>query len=764
MLNARLFGCVLALSLSILGCGGGGGTSPGFVEAPSSLTVRNGDYAGSLVLSWKAPSQAIAGYDLEGKPESDAAFKRLFNELIPSNYTALQLYFQTIPPEGARYVFRLRATAGGQYSSYSNEVVYEQGPDSPTNLVATYDFDQKAVSLSWTRNSLTSDNCRLERATSDQYGQNTGTWTVLNGVGPAASAFADISVEVNTNYVYRLKNLKGTVESAPVTSSVIYTGVPAVSYLSAYYDSSQECAALAWSWSTYSTPTQVKARIERAESDASGLPIGVWTSMGMVDASTRTFNDRSLPEVTYLLYRITPVAGSFEGLPVQAPYTIQTPLLAPTNLRLTPSTQGFRLDWDNRSQLATEIVIRRTPSPNSWSDGVALLGSSTTSYEDLGLALGYYNYQVVARRGSTESRSVGMTAAMLNPANSLQLVAGAAFPTLTCGVVRPNGGWALGVQSPFGVRSDSVPWPAFFPPDGFSWNRDFVRVDALGNPHAVYVKVSDYASGLYTIVHAWFDGIAWQKEDVATTNLVRDSAFSGLEFALDSNGALHLLLDHSTDTAPYGGSLATLSYLHKSDGAYVAEPLSTFLDAAVCNTMGSYHIQVDAQGLPHVLLGTFATVVDCARGNDGKWQVSTLPTGTVYSGWYDFLDSHWVDANNGWVFYESYLPSDTLHYAWMGLQLKDGIWQTPGVILKHDGTSTLARVVMSQDGSRILVHERSRLGERLFHFQEGAWVGTLLAPQGGYGPIPMGFDSDRKFHLLLPFDYAGTQYQEYREP
>jgi len=765
MLNVRVLGFAVAISLSILGCGGGGGTagsSAVSVGAPTNLTVHPGERSGFFSLSWKAPTQGNWGYLLEGRLEGQGEFEKVIDELIPGEYTSIQLHFDVPPPEGTRYVFRICAVAvlGNQRSPYSNEVVYEAGPDAPTNLTASYDFNHQAVSLSWTPNSHVVDHCIIERAIINPSGNGTFDWSVLQGIGSPASSYMDTSVFENVDYVYRLTNFKGITGSSPVSSPVVHAGWPTVSNFSANLDDSLRCVEVTWDLVPVPIPSQLQVRIERAESDASGVPSGAWVSLGMVGSSSTSFKDCGFPEATYVVYRLTPVAGSLEGAPVRYDYPLQTPILSPTNFRLTPTSQGFRLDWDNQSQASTEIVIKRTPSYANWNYEVAFLGPSTTSYEDLGLALGYYTYQVEARKGLVVGSTECTTSAVLNPANSLKLVAGATFPTLLCGAVLPEGGWVLGDAFPIGVRTENASWPAFTSWEGWPQNSEFVRVDSLGHPHAVYSKYSA-APGLKTIVHSWFDGTIWQNEDVTTTNLAWTSDANGFEFAIDSGGALHLLLDHATNTDPYGGSTSTLTYVHKSGGIYVAEPVSTFLDAAY--RFDSYRVQVDGTGLPHLLLGNWETVIDCARGVDGKWQVETLPTVAGHAGPQDFLDACWVDAKNGWIFYESYQVDGSNHYALMGLQRKEGVWRTP-VVIAQEEFSQRVKVAMSQGGSRIVVYQDSALGRRLFNLQEGAWVGTLLAPQGGYAPIPMGFDSDRKLHILLPSDSAGSQFQEYREP
>ena len=211
-----------------------------------------------------------------------------------------------------------------------------------------------------------------------------------------------------------------------------------------------------------------------------------------------------------------------------------------------------------------------------------------------------------------------------------------------------------------------------------------------------------------------------------------------------------MLLDHVTANQPNGGATASLSYLHKVLGSWTEESLAT-LSPSMSN-IGTYHLTLDGSDTPHILLGNWSSVIDQVRTGAGSWSSATLPTGGVQAGWYDFLDSAWVDGNNGWVFFEQYVEGNILQHGLWVIQLKAGAWQAPVLLgaRSHDGASTTALAALSPDRTRVAILLNTSAGVKAYHQAPDGWHETLVMPStSSYPPLlRIGFDGNQKVHIL----------------
>ena len=761
----RMKSCLAAaLSILVMACGGGGGgggnvsgsgSTPATLPAPSALTVIESG-VDQITLSWLPPSGSFDGYELEGRMGTEA-FQKVHNGLIPNTYTGLILTFLPTAPENTTFTFRLRTAQGSLFSPYSNEASYTRGPYAPGQPTATYDWNNAAVDLAWNRNSSASDGLRIERAECTQYGTVTGTWTTLPTTDPLASTYADTSAPPNLFYTYRITNLTGTRESQPSAPSLpVYTGLASISWISAYYDSTQGGVLVSWG---SNTPIQADGvRLERCDSDASGVTLGNWTGVTLPSGYLNSFLDQSVMEGGRYFYRVAALYGTTATPPCSMAYSVAIPLLPPVNVQVSATAGGLQLAWQNRSTSANQVVIRRTPYFGSTSD-IAILSPSAATYLDPVTTLGYYTYTVVAKSATQEASSGSVTAATLNPPGSLALTTTTLnLPSASDAALRPAGGWAFATTSPLGVLSNNDPWPATFPGDAGRSADPLVQVDRQGWPHAVYATpaVNGTASSL---VHLWYDGTAWKSETMASANIPSSSANQGWTCRLDSTGTPQVLLDHVTAIQPYGGATASLSYLHKVNGAWVEESLAGLTPSV--NNIGTFHLSLDDSDTPHILLGNWLSAIDYVRTGPGAWTSTTVPAVSVYAGWYDYLDGLWIDGNNGWIFYQNYSGSGN---ALNVLQMKNGAWLPPQVLEPRafNNYTNAGRCALSPDRSRIAILAATTLGFKVYHQAADGWHETLVAAPGAgwMSTMRLGFDANQKAHILLS---AGNGYSDSHE-
>ncbi len=388
-------------------------------------------------------------------------------------------YLDTTTTMGTYYTYRVTNTRGKVSSSTSpaSGAIFT-GLPAPSQPTATYDFARAGMSVTWTKNTTFNDGVKIERIETNSYGTQTGAWTELTPTDPTANTFLDTGVVSNTYYAYRVSNLRNGFSSPTSWSSYpAFAGLPAPSFVSAYWDSNKGGVYLYWSaYGTYDAFS-----IERATCDSSGQLKGTWSTVATPSGSTTSYIDFSTQELTYYLYRVSGVRGQTNSLAVSS-YTVNTPMAAPTGLTATAAAGGAQLTWQNHSTSATQIVVRRGPASNTYTyTDVAILSSTTTSYVDPLAHLGYYHYTVVAKAGFSEAVSASTIFATPNPPDALTLTNSTkAFPDAADAALTPTGTWALATTSPFGMLSNNDPWTPYFPNNSLRSAGNMVQMDALG--------------------------------------------------------------------------------------------------------------------------------------------------------------------------------------------------------------------------------------------------------------------------------------------
>ncbi|MCE1204839.1 MAG: fibronectin type III domain-containing protein [Holophagaceae bacterium] len=754
----RPISCLAILMTLLLGgCGGGGGSASPTSAAPTRLVVTESG-RDQITLNWVAPTTPFDGYELEGRLGTEP-FEKVHTGLIPNTYQGIILSFQATAPDNTTYAFRLRVARGSSFSTYSNEASYARGPNTPGQPTGTYDWGQNGVSLTWTRNTISSDGLQVERAECTVLSTQTGPWVSLPVPDPLASTYLDQSADANHYYLYRLTNLYGTKAGQPSTvSSAISTWLEAPYSLNAFYDNGYGGILLSWA----SASAQVDGRlVERSDCALDSSPLGNWSQVALLPGTAVSFLDSAIGDGRYYAYRITNRHGPVASAPTQPPSLAWVPLFAPVNLQVVPSTGGLQLTWQNRTTGATQVIVRRSPGVGGPTE-LAVLPPGTTSYLDVGPELGYYLYWVTAKNLQTESASESVFIGTPNPPGALALTATPLnLPGAASAALRPLGSWVLAGDVPFGIQSYNDPWPAITPAGAIRPTRPIVQVDRLGWPHAVYASPLAGTTDHFALTHLWFDGTGWQSEPTVTAKLPSGGATSAWTFQLDALGTPHLLVDHASAAYPTGGATEGLSYVHKEGGTWVEEPLAGRVPAIP--SLGSFHLRLDGADVPHLLLGAGTSVLDCVRTGPGTWASATVPTGPVTAGWYDFLDGTWIDGANGWIFHESLLNGDTAVRGLWATELRGGAWQAPVLLGSQVNVwpGTRAKVAISPDRTRLAVLHGATLGIRVYHLAADGWHPTLLPSDAGSWPLfEVAFDGAQKVHVLLSHPYGYTDFHE----
>jgi hypothetical protein len=345
--------------------------------------------------------------------------------------------------------------------------------------------------------------------------------------------------------------------------------------------------------------------VERAPVQ-SATPTGPYTPVGSADGGQGTFVDTTVVEGGYYDYRARWVDGAMVGYPSSGPRA-QAGVFPPSDLIAVGGVGQVQLSWVNHSQAATEIAIEGGAGLNPNTDGpdVARLPAAATSYT-LHVPTGVYTYWLEARGfpssdsdpvfvATTVSSSQGTwSTAFLDEPFADEPFATRAVPDPagrflfwnSRGLLRSDGATAL-------VRSPSTSLPIPLP---------YFAVDDSENPHLVYAQQTTNPGGsTIAVLHDWFDGTAWQSEELTRT------ALQAYWFTLDSSG--HPVVALSTD-----GTISGLRVIRWSQSAYVVE-----------NPSPSFNQPSNA--VPNVLV---------AAGSGGRIHlVAETTSGETVHAWYD---------------------------------------------------------------------------------------------------------------------------------
>jgi hypothetical protein len=274
------------------------------------------------------------------------------------------------------------------------------GPIAPTNLAATpvTPFD---IDLSWTDNSADETGFQIERRT-----VNNGTWALVTTTQPDVTYRRDGSLWSGTGYVYRVRAVNASGDSAyasEVTATTPTVGdfLPAApSNLNAVAASTTEIDVSWLDNSSSETGFQVERRT---------VVNGTWALVITVQEGATSYHDSSLAPSTGYIYRVRAV-NSVGGSAFTAEVTATTQSMvlipaAPSGLTAAAvSPFDIDLSWtDNSSDEEGFQVERRTVNNGTWAL-VATTQVGVTSLRNGGLwsATGYvYRVRAVNSAGSS---------------------------------------------------------------------------------------------------------------------------------------------------------------------------------------------------------------------------------------------------------------------------------------------------------------------------------------------------------------------------
>ncbi|GEM_PF-3444940 len=628
--------------------------------------------------------------------------------------------------------------------------------NGPTNLKVTGDLGiSPQLEFTWTAPANRIDGYEFESATGGDAFTKLGTQLIPADWTIGYLSFNPSVLPEDTELKFRMRAVLGTAASPYSNVVSSSTGLRKPTFDSAV--NGAEGIALKW---TNNSSLADTLTLERGTSATYAEPTS-WTAIPGVAFGTTTYLDSEAPENTYVTYRVTYSKGAKAAQALS--YSISTTLKAPAGLVATPLVEGVSLTWENRSAGATEVVVTRASGITSsypYFEDVAHLAATATSYQDLQLATGYYTYRVEARKASTQAApSLSAKVVTLPIPGALALAAPAikSLPPSLMGAMDSRGAWTfvqiLNYDSFVIATPSGTDWVSHPLSNASSLAAPMLQLDSHDRPHTVYQRKVMQGSEEVAITHAWFDGAAWQTEEVARRILTPYTSQGSLVFTLDRSDRLHLAWQKD------GSGISGLEYAFKgADGVWNTESLNVVTPAPTY--LSSFRLTVDAGGVPHVLVGTWQDIYLLQRQGPNQWQWEQVPSGAAMLLSYDCLDFAVSYRGDLHVFFtRPHVPSDQANYTDLCEVRKAGGAWTPVQVLATTGitgSTSGAYCVASPMSDRIALRFLSSGGQQLLTLDQDAWSKVTLGPGETNRPY-LGFDANDKFYLMqkLGFD-SGT--------
>jgi hypothetical protein len=370
------------------------------LNSPSGLSAVADSQAGEIELNWM---------DNSAEPNNEDSFiiQRSFNGGAWDNdYATVAADVTTYTDTGltpANYSYRVVAHLNSPCdSSPSNTtsavIVSTNPPESPSNLTASGNSQNRTVSLVWKDNSSDESSFIIQRQV------NSGAW---NDIYTATSADVNFYTDTNISpgtYNYRIvaHNAYGDSSASNVAQAIISNIPFAPDNLTANADSENGLVTLSWNDNSDNENGFVVSR------QVSG---GVWdNNYAVVDANSQSYIDNNhglppLPDGTYA-YQVIAFNADGNSSPSNTAYaviSVNAPA-APSDLDAAVNGLDITLTWSDNSDNEENFIIERSVGSGKWYLLDAAVVPDTQIYYDRALLTGHtYRYRIKAANGLGES-------------------------------------------------------------------------------------------------------------------------------------------------------------------------------------------------------------------------------------------------------------------------------------------------------------------------------------------------------------------------
>ena len=352
------------------------------LSAPADLNIIP-QSATSLKLTWTDTNQFEEGYKIS---------RKVGNGEWQTNIAVVDadspIWIDMSAPYGTTYTYRVRAYAGGNYSS-SVDKTEEFVLSAPGNLVLT-PLSATSIKLNWTDTNQFEEGYKISRKVGN------GEWQAnIATVGANKTTWIDDDAPIGNTYTYRVRAYAGGNYSSSANETEEFV-------LSAPADltiSPESATSLKITW-TDTNEFEEGYKISRKVGD------GAWEDgIATLDANIVTWTDSNAPIGNTYTYRVKAFVGEYYSN--AAEQTEAFILSAPSNLTIIPqSSASLKLTWIDTNEFEEGYKISRKAGSGAWDNDIATVGPDIASWTDTDAPYGTtYIYRVRAYAGESYSNA-----------------------------------------------------------------------------------------------------------------------------------------------------------------------------------------------------------------------------------------------------------------------------------------------------------------------------------------------------------------------
>lgn len=377
-----------------------------------------------------------------------------------------------------------------------------------------------------------------------------------------------------------------------------------------------EPAGIRVGWSNASTQA-TDVRVYRLESSTSTREF----LLAEVPATVTSFTDPGpFAPATPVGYALASVAGAVESTHVFV-HSAGYPVVPVTDVTATNEAGGIRLRWRRPPLLGQSFQVHRKEGLAFGYFSSPLLPAPVDADEflDVPPRAGGFGYAIETWIGGATASAWAQVPGFGAPAGPPPLTPSLRTLPDAVGAARDSagrlafavGGPVMAGSTPLQVSFAGAGAPAdHFVGNGMDWAAPGVVFDPDDRPHALFLGVPD-ATGDLPLVHAWYDGVAWQEEVVARRNFTSHT----IRLAVDATGGLHAVWSAL-------GPPAIAEYARRGLSGWTIEDLGP----AVTMPVSMVSVAADGGGAPAVLLRDPALPRLLHRdAGGGAWSVDSPP-------------------------------------------------------------------------------------------------------------------------------------------
>jgi hypothetical protein len=256
-----------------------------------------------------------------------------------------------------------------------------------TGLTATRDEHESHVRLEWQDNSLVEEGYRIYRAKGSSAGETVAT------LSPDRTTYADYTGVSGQTYVYSVKAFDANGVSTSISREGQRTLKPPTQF-TASKGTSETAVRLTWRDNSSAEDGYLIIRRPQGQS-------GVRDTVGIAGKNETAFDDVVPTEYRGVRFDYWVSAFDKYGASLEAAASGYTFLEGPADVNASDSyADRVVVAWVNHSSVATNYVLTRRPVGADSPDRTETLGSGITSFVDMAVDAGMYEYCVSARLNS----------------------------------------------------------------------------------------------------------------------------------------------------------------------------------------------------------------------------------------------------------------------------------------------------------------------------------------------------------------------------